>query len=45
VLVLNSGMRWQEVFRGADPGLIDDQDGGVEEPETIRLAFGGDTPG
>lgn len=44
VLVMDSGMRWQEVFRGADPGLFNKEDGGVEEPEALRRAFGGDTP-
>ncbi|MFO0890669.1 MAG: hypothetical protein U0790_16185 [Isosphaeraceae bacterium] len=43
VLVLNSRMRWQEVFRGADSDLINSKDGGVEEPEKLRRVFDGET--
>jgi hypothetical protein len=28
VLIVSDGLRWQEVFTGADPGLLNDRDGG-----------------
>lgn len=37
VLVLVDGLRWQEVFRGADPALIDHAKGGVPEKERDAL--------
>jgi len=35
VLIVSDGLRWQEVFQGADPLLLDARTGGnwVEEPE------------
>jgi hypothetical protein len=39
VLVTTDGLRWQEVFRGADESLINKKDGGVAHPETLRSAF------
>lgn len=35
VLIVSDGLRWQEVFQGADPLLLDAKNGGnwVEEPE------------
>jgi hypothetical protein len=36
VLVLIDGMRWQEVFRGADEALIDRRHGGIEKPGEVR---------
>jgi len=31
VLIVSDGLRWQEVFRGADPALIDGKAGGVDD--------------
>jgi hypothetical protein len=38
VLIVSDGLRWQEVFQGADPLLLDARNGGnwVEEPELKR---------
>jgi hypothetical protein len=36
VLVLIDGMRWQEVFRGAEEGLLDHRHGGIAKPEKAR---------
>ncbi|MBI1213777.1 MAG: AP protein [Alphaproteobacteria bacterium] len=44
VIITDDGLRWEEVFRGADSKLIDKQAGGVEDPEALQRAFGGDTP-
>jgi len=44
VIISDDGLRWEEVFRGADSSLMDKQAGGVEDPEALRRAFGGDTP-
>lgn len=39
VLVTLDGVRWQEVFRGADSALIDAEHGGVEDPAALRARF------
>ncbi len=39
VLVLLDGMRWQEVFRGADEAVIDRTHGGVDKPEEVRARW------
>jgi hypothetical protein len=44
VLVTADGLRWQEVFRGADPALLDGTSGGVADAEAVRRAFWRDTP-
>jgi hypothetical protein len=44
LLVTIDGVRWQEVFRGADEALIDEEHGGVEEPKTLRERFWRDDP-
>ena len=31
LLVTTDGLRWQEVFRGADPALMNKENGGVED--------------
>jgi hypothetical protein len=35
VLIVSDGLRWQEIFTGADPGLLNDKEGGswLDEPE------------
>jgi len=39
VLVLVDGLRWQEVFRGADATLIAHEKGGVADKDAVRRAF------
>jgi hypothetical protein len=39
VLIMSDGVRWQEVFRGADPSLIDRTDGGVSDTAGLRREF------
>ncbi|HVS15034.1 MAG TPA: alkaline phosphatase family protein [Thermoanaerobaculia bacterium] len=43
LLVTVDGVRWQEVFRGADPALIDRDAGGVANPEELRARYWRDT--
>ncbi len=40
VLIMTDGLRWQEVFNGADPQLLNKEHGGVENLEKIQLAYG-----
>ncbi len=40
LLVTIDGLRWQEVFGGADLRLIDKEAGGVERPEEVRAKYG-----
>ena len=44
VLVVSDGLRWQEVFAGADSALIDRQDGGVGDTASLRKEFWRGTP-
>ena len=44
ILVMSDGLRWQEVFRGAEPSLISKKDGGVSDVEGVRRAYDRDTP-
>ncbi len=39
VLVLVDGLRWQEVFHGADNALIDDPKGNVKDPGALRAEY------
>ncbi len=40
VLIVLDGVRWQEVFTGADPALLDEKHGGIWESETtLRQHF------
>jgi hypothetical protein len=40
VLVVADGLRWQEVFQGADPLLLDAEHGGIwGKPETLKRAY------
>jgi Type I phosphodiesterase / nucleotide pyrophosphatase len=39
VLVTIDGLRWQEVFRGADASLINIEDGGVDDPGSLRRQY------
>jgi hypothetical protein len=40
ILITSDGLRWQEVFSGADPRLIDADAGGVKDPDALRRNFG-----
>lgn len=44
ILVLVDGLRWQEVFSGAEAALIDKDIGKVDDVESLRAAFWRDTP-
>jgi hypothetical protein len=45
VLIVSDGLRWQEVFTGADPDLLDEKHGGIwESPEQLRQKFWNDDP-
>jgi hypothetical protein len=39
ILVLLDGVRWQDVFRGADPELLNKEAGGVENVEAAKKEF------
>jgi hypothetical protein len=44
VLLMTDGLRWQEVFSGADATLIDRKAGGVADPEPLRRQLWRGTP-
>ena len=44
IFVMTDGLRWQEVFRGADAALMDKEHGGVTDAEALRRAYWRDTP-
>ena len=44
LLVTSDGLRWQEVFGGADSALMNKEDGGVVNPSLLKSEFGGDKP-
>lgn len=44
VLVTTDGLRWQEVFTGADPALIDGTNGGVKDLKSLQEQFERGTP-
>ena len=39
VLVVTDGLRWQELFSGADSALLNPRDGGVRDTASLRAAF------
>lgn len=43
LLVTFDGLRWQELFGGADEALISDETGNVGDPESLRERFWRDT--
>lgn len=43
ILVTTDGLRWQEVFSGADEGLLNKENGGVKDVAGLRAAFWRDT--
>lgn len=43
VLIVSDGLRWQEIFSGADPDLMNDKHGGIwASPEKLRREFWND---
>jgi hypothetical protein len=45
VLIVSDGLRWQEIFTGADPDLLNEKHGGIwETPEQLRDKFWNDDP-
>ena len=44
LLVMADGVRWQEVFTGAEEQLISKEHGGITKTNDIRKAFWRDTP-
>ena len=45
VLIVSDGLRWQEVFTGADPDLISEKHGGIwASPDKLRSLFWNDDP-
>ena len=44
LLVTTDGLRWQEVFGGADLALLNREDGGVQRVDLLKDEFGGDVP-
>ncbi len=44
IVVTTDGLRWQEVFRGADEALLNRRHGGVADVLALRGAFWKDTP-
>lgn len=44
ILVTMDGLRWQELFAGADRSLINDKDGGARDPEQLLARFWRETP-
>ena len=43
ILMMSDGIRWQEIFRGAEPALISEKPGGVENVEELKSLFGQET--
>ena len=40
VLIVSDGLRWQEIFTGADPSLLDEEHGGIwDKREELRREF------
>jgi hypothetical protein len=44
ILVLLDGVRWQEVFMGADAALLNKELGGITDAEPVRRDYWRDTP-
>jgi hypothetical protein len=43
-LIVSDGLRWQEVFDGAQQELLNSEHGGVANPDALRTRFWRDTP-
>ena len=44
LLVTTDGLRWQEVFGGADSSMFNKESGGVAQPVLMKSDFGGEKP-
>jgi len=44
VVIVTDGLRWQEVFRGAEAALVSEKPGGVEDVAATKAAFWRETP-
>jgi hypothetical protein len=44
ILVMNDGVRWEEVFRGPETLLVSAKPGGVRQPAALKRQFDGATP-
>jgi hypothetical protein len=45
VLIVSDGLRWQEIFTGADPTLLNEKDGGIwDSEESLKKAYWRDDP-
>ena len=44
VLIVTDGLRWQEIFNGPDNSLMNQEHGGVENIDALRLDFWRQTP-
>jgi hypothetical protein len=44
LLITTDGLRWQEVMTGADPGLLNKENGGVQNIPATKQAYSRDTP-
>ena len=40
-LIISDGLRWQEIFNGAEEKLLTKEKGGVKDPKTVRAQFCG----
>jgi hypothetical protein len=43
IFVMTDGLRWQEVFEGADSSLMNKENGGVEDVAALQKAYGRDS--
>ena len=39
IYVMTDGLRWQEVFRGADAALVSKETGGVKDVQSVRMKY------
>ncbi|HEU5123330.1 MAG TPA: alkaline phosphatase family protein, partial [Verrucomicrobiae bacterium] len=44
ILITTDGFRWQELFTGADPDLLNKENGGVANPNALKKEFWRETP-
>lgn len=44
ILVMTDGLRWQEVFQGVDPALLNKEQGGVRDVDALRKSYWRETP-
>ncbi|MGB6602915.1 MAG: hypothetical protein WA747_08935 [Steroidobacteraceae bacterium] len=45
VLIVSDGLRWQEIFTGADPTLLNEENGGIwDDKDKLRREFWRDDP-